>query len=503
ANTYLSEHVAWQATNGLRLDMLDHLLGLDLSFHKAHTPGELLERIDGDVKALALFFSRFTVFFIGNLLLMLGILVLLWREHWGVGLAATVIMFLSFWLMVKVRSLAIPHHEALRGAEAEMNGFAMELFESTEDVRANGAVDYALRRFDCFSQQWFRTRQRAYQIGGLLWPLNIQAYAIRTAILFLICYGLWQSGAYTLGSIYLIFFYSDLLSRPLSEIRHQVEVLQQAEASISRIQKLLATESQLPDTGTGRLPSGPLSLSVRDLQFHYHDDPTLVLDGVNLELPAGRVLGLLGRTGSGKTSLARLLLRLYDPTGGAIQLGGIAPDAVPLAQLHQRVSMVTQDVQLFDASVRDNLTFFNPAIADDAILAVIEELGLGEWLRNLPGAGLDSHLSGGQNLSAGQAQLLAFARIFLTDPGLVILDEASSRLDPATEQLIERAVDQLLRNRTGIIIAHHLATVSRADDILILDGGRVLEYGDRVALQANPDSHFSHLLQVGIEEVLA
>ena len=325
ANTYLSEHVAWQATNGLRLDMLDHLLGLDLSFHKAHTPGELLERVDGDVKALALFFSRFTVFFIGNLLLMLGILVLLWREHWSVGLAATIIMFLSFWLMIKIRALAIPHHEALRGAEAEMNGFAMELFESTEDVRANGAVDYALRRFDRLSQQWFRTRQRAFRIGGLLWPLNIQAYAIRTAVLFLICYGLWQSGAYSLGTIYLIFFYSDLLSKPLSEIRHQVEVLQQAEASISRIQQLLATESQLPDTGTGRLPSGPLSLSIHDLCFHYHDDPTLVLDGVNLELPAGRTLGLLGRTGSGKTSLARLILRLYDPTSGAQSNSAVSP----------------------------------------------------------------------------------------------------------------------------------------------------------------------------------
>jgi ATP-binding cassette, subfamily B, bacterial len=171
--------------------------------------------------------------------------------------------------------------------------------------------------------------------------------------------------------------------------------------------------------------------------------------------------------------------------------------------LHKQVAIVTQDVQLFRASVRDNLTFFNRAIPDERIFATLRELGLDDWLAALPN-GLDTELeTGGRSLSAGEAQLLAFARVFLRDPGLVILDEASSRLDPATEQRLERAIDKLLHGRTAIIIAHRLGTVHRADDIMILEGGQVQEYGNRQQLAANPQSRFYQLLQTGLEEVLA
>ena len=166
------------------------------------------------------------------------------------------------------------------------------------------------------------------------------------------------------------------------------------------------------------------------------------------------------------------------------------------------MALVTQDVQLFQATVRDNLTFFDRTISDDRIQTVIEQLELSEWYASLTD-GLDTKLeTGGRGLSAGEAQLLAFTRVFLRDPGLVILDEASSRLDPATEQLIERAVGKLLQERTAIIIAHRLGTVQRADDIMILRDGQTVEYGNRVALTAAPDSRFAHLLRTGMEEVL-
>jgi ATP-binding cassette subfamily B protein len=201
-----------------------------------------------------------------------------------------------------------------------------------------------------------------------------------------------------------------------------------------------------------------------------------------------------------------LLFRLYDPDNGTIALGsGDAPADVreiPLRELRQRVGMVTQSIQLFHATVRDNLTFFDPSIPDARILNVIHELGLRAWFEALP-QGLGTVLeSGGGGLSAGEAQLLAFTRIFLQDPGLVILDEASSRLDPATEALIERAVDRLVQDRTAIIIAHRLGTVERADDIMILEDGCICEYGERAHLARDPSTRFYHLLQTGMEEVL-
>jgi ABC-type multidrug transport system fused ATPase/permease subunit len=200
--------------------------------------------------------------------------------------------------------------------------------------------------------------------------------------------------------------------------------------------------------------------------------------------------------------MMRLLLRLYDPTAGAIMLGGVDIRAAHVADLRRRIGVVTQDVQLFQASVRDNLTLFDDQISDERIMDVLEDLGLGGWVRSLP-QGLHTELSpGGAGLSAGEAQLLAFTRVFLRDPGLVILDEASSRLDPATEELIERAVDKLLLNRTAIIIAHRLHTVQRVDDIMILEQGRIREYGPREQLARDPGSRFFQLLQTGLEEVL-
>jgi ABC-type multidrug transport system fused ATPase/permease subunit len=228
-----------------------------------------------------------------------------------------------------------------------------------------------------------------------------------------------------------------------------------------------------------------------------------VLKDVTFTLAPGTLLGLLGRTGSGKTTLTRLLLRFYDPQSGVIRLGGTNIRDVSLHILRQRIGMVTQEVQLFHASVRDNLTLFDPQIPDARILEVIEELGLGPWYRTLP-TGLDTALApGGSNLSAGEAQLLAFARVFLKDPALVILDEASSRLDPATEQLIGRTTERLVRGRTAILIAHRLATIERVDEILILEDGRVLEHGKREALRDDPTSRFARLRRTGLAELLA
>jgi ATP-binding cassette, subfamily B, bacterial len=245
-----------------------------------------------------------------------------------------------------------------------------------------------------------------------------------------------------------------------------------------------------------------LKVEFEGVTFGYNRDEPVLRD-VTFSLQPGTVLGVLGRTGSGKTTLTRLLFRLYDPVEGAIRLGGVDVRDTRLAGVRQSVGMVTQDIHLFNASLRDNLTFFDKSIPDASILAALEDLGLGEWYRSLPN-GLDTIFApGGSGISAGQAQLVAFARVFLKDPGLVILDEASSRLDPATERQVERAVDKLLRGRTAIIIAHRLGTVQRADNILIFEGGHVVEYGERKVLAADPRSNFAKLMRTGLEDMLA
>ncbi len=494
--TYVGEDVAWRATNALRGDLVAHCLDLDQSFHNARTPGELIERIDGDVTALANFFSRLVLDLLGNALLLVGVLALLFREDRRVGLALTGFAIVALWTLARLRPLAAPHWVADREASAGFFGALGEQLGGTEDVRANGATPYVMRRFAERLRAWLPIRRRASLVGYSMWVGTMALFAIGNALAFALGAGLLRAGAITLGTVYLIFAYTELLRRPIDRVRLQLEDLQRADASIRRVAELFAIESKVRDGAGAPLPPGALAVALDGVTFGYDADAP-VLRGVTLDLAPGRTLGLLGRTGSGKTTIARLLLRLYDPTAGEVRLGGVPLRETGLADLRRRVAIVTQEVRLFQGTVRDNVTFFDPAIPDARIVAALADLGLSGWLGALPD-GLDTELEAeGGGLSAGEAQLLAFVRVFLKDPGLVILDEASSRLDPATEALIERAVAGLLAGRTAIVIAHRLATVRRVDEILVLEGGRIIEHGPRERLVAEPGSRFAGLLRAG------
>ncbi len=500
--TYVGENLAWTATNSLRAELAAHCLRLDMSFHNEHSPGELIERIDGDVSELSNFFSQFVIRVVGNLLLMVGILIVMYAENWRMGIGFTAFAVLTVYGLNRVRSIAIPVDRALREAQADLFAFLEERLSGTEDIRANGAVEFVLQGLYKLHTTILRFWRKSGNLHVMVHLVAGVMLMAGFAIAFVSGYQLYRSGAFTIGTAYLVVYYTNMLSRPIRDLTQQVENLQNIGAAVERLTELRAFRSKITDGPGGVIPAGPLGLSFDDVSFAYVDGEP-VLEDLSFELKPGRVLGLLGRTGSGKTTVTRLIFRLYDISSGAIRINNVDVRDPRLYELRRRVSMVTQDVQLFQASVRDNLTFFNREIPDERILAVIEDLELGEWYRSLPD-GLDTRLqTGGRGLSAGQAQLLAFARVFLHDPGLVILDEASSRLDPVTEQIIERTIDKLLRNRTAIIVAHRLGTVHRADEIMILERGRVIEHGDRSRLADDPSSRFSSLLQTGLSEVLA
>lgn len=514
--TYLGENVAWTATNLLRNDLARHCLRLDMAFHTEHTPGELIERIDGDVNALAQFFSQFILQVLGNGILLLGVLVLLFREAVPVGVTLTIFVIMTLLVLNWLRDAAVPYWKRSRAASADFFGFVEERLAGMEDIRALGMQSYVMRRFFELLRTFWQTSVKARLLGFTLANSAWVLFSIGAAAAFISGTWLYQRSRLTIGTVYLIVYYAGMLNMPIQRILQEMEKLQEAGAGVARIDELLTTPRLLePDATLANplsltaLPPGALSVRFDDVGFAYaapagqegHNE--FVLRELSFDLAPGRVLGLLGRTGSGKTTVSRLLARLYDPVAGCVALGGIDLRTLAPATIRQRVGLVTQNVQIFHASVRDNLTFFDATIPDEQIISLFKELGLLQWYERLE-CGLDTILSAdGGSLSAGEAQLLAFARVFLKDPGLVILDEASSRLDPATELLIERAIDRLFYDRTAIIIAHRLATVQRADEILILGDGQILEAGPRVQLLADPTSHFSKLLQTGLEEVLA
>jgi ATP-binding cassette subfamily B protein len=515
AATYIGENVAWTATNHLRADLALHCLKLDMSFHKKYKPGELIERVDGDVNQLANFFSQLVLLLLGNLLLMTGVLALLAWQDWRIGLSIAGVALAGLLTLNWLNKRTVPRWQALREAEAQLFGFVEEWLNGTEEIRSCGAKPYIMHRlYQALRERWQKVLA-AMRIQIWVADLPLGVFALAYVAAHTLGYTLFRDSQMTIGEVYLIFYYIDLLKGPLWEILRQVDDLQRATASINRIAELRQLRPTIHDGPGVTFPTGPLAVAFEGVTFQYEDDTaTNILENISFSLKPGMVLGLLGRTGSGKSTLTRLLFRFYDPSGGVICLGDGHPGSSvngrgPMfdirqahqAELRRRIGMVTQEVQLFQATVRQNLTLFDDRVSDERIHQIIKEVGLADWLAGLAN-GLDTPLGAGGGLSAGEAQLLAFARVFLADPGLVILDEASSRLDPATEQRIEKAIDKLLAHRTAIIIAHRLGTVQRADEIMILEDGRIVEHGPRPALVNDPSSRFYRLLQTGLEEVM-
>ncbi|HEY4384357.1 MAG TPA: ABC transporter ATP-binding protein, partial [Ktedonobacteraceae bacterium] len=472
ADTYLGEYVAWTATNQLRSDLVAHCLSLDLSFHKAHRPGELIERIDGDVGTLSNFFSRLVIQLCGSVLLLLGILIIFLRIDWRAGLGVSLYTLIFFGVLMTMRRQLVPLWVAQRQTSADFYGFLGEHLEGIAEIRANGATNAIIHRFLRLLHSWFPITLKARMTTTRMLIVNFALIA--SGVFLTLILGAYLRSMYpatvTVGTILAMYTYIVMLIGPIWSIQTHFQNLQQVEACIQRIDELRGITSALRDGKGETLAKDALAVEFERVTFGYDDDEP-VLHDVSFSVQPGKVLGIVGRTGSGKTTLARLLFRLYDPQQGCIRLGGVPVHEAHLETLRQRIGFVTQDVQLFHASVRDNLTFFNRAISDERLLATITDLGLSTWYRSLLD-GLDTMLGTGKiGLSSGEAQLLACIRVFLQDPGVIILDEASSHLDPATATQFAKAIDKLIAGRTTLIIAHRLATIQQADDILILEKG--------------------------------
>jgi ATP-binding cassette subfamily B protein len=268
-----------------------------------------------------------------------------------------------------------------------------------------------------------------------------------------------------------------------------------------RVIDLLAVQATILDTGTASPPPGALAVSCRGVSFSYGDaadavDGQTILRDLDVDIAGGRSVGVVGRTGSGKTTFSRLLLRLVDATAGTVALGGVPIEEIPLAELRRRVALVPQEVELFEGTIRDNVTLFDPLPSDAAVEDALTRAGLGA----LAASGIHRALgSGGAGLSAGESQLLALARVWLRQPDLVVLDEATARIDPVTERRLEAAVAQLIEGRTTFIIAHKLSTLRMVDEVIVFDRGRIVEHDQREVLARSGTSRWRHLLELALE----
>ena len=494
--SYLGTDIGWSATNRLREELTSHLFSLDMGFHNDTTPGEMIERVDGDVTAISEFISRFLVRLIAAGVLLTGVVVVCWFESPAMGLTITLYVVAVLLFLIRLRKLAVAAAEEERETSARLYGFIEERLAGVDDIRSLGAGRFTMTRFIPVMRDFYTRTTNAWRKRIVVWVSANTAFWAGDALALIV--GVWLTirGSITVGTAFLILQYVQLVRRPIEQMTQELQELQKAAGGIVRIDQLRHLGSSIAD-GSEVMPAGPLAIEFEDVSFSYEDRG--VLEEISFTLAPGKSLGLLGRTGGGKTTITRLIARLYDPDRGVVRVGGHDLRTLRSESLRRSVGVVTQDVQLFQASVRDNLTFFAER-PDEDILDVLERVGLGPWIRQL---GLDTVLgAGGQGLSAGEQQLLAFARVFLQDPGVVILDEPSSRLDPVTEMLLATATERLYAGRTVVIIAHRLETVRLADEIMVVDAGRIVEHGPRQTLATDPSTRYAALLATGRGEIL-
>jgi ABC-type multidrug transport system fused ATPase/permease subunit len=398
-------------------------------------------------------------------------------------------------VIVRTRHRAVTESADEMGALGRLYGGIEERLTAAEDLRSSGAADHIAWRFIEDSEGALVSAVRRERAFLVMWWFVQGAVAAGWVLALVVGAVLVAAGTITIGTAFLLFQFVLLIARPLEEVVHELETVQKANGAMVRVADLLAIGPTVLDEGDISPPPGALSIGAVDVDFDYGDDRS-VLATVDLEIAAGRSVGIVGRTGSGKTTFSRLVLRLVEPTGGHVVLGGVRIADIPLAELRRRVALVPQEVELFAGSVRDNVTLFDDGPTDDEVVDALRRVGLDA----LAAAGIDRELgAAGAGLSAGEAQLLALARVWLRNPDLVVLDEATARVDPETEQRLETAIVELMRGRTTLVIAHRLSTLRSVDEIVVFDHGRVVEHGDRADLVGDDDSRFARLLALALD----
>ena len=390
--TYMGTQIGWGVSNDLRYDSVQHLLSLDSDYFSETSQGALIERVDGDITTIAKVFSHFAVQGVASVLLLVGIFTVLLLRNAFAGLMMGVLVIVIVVFMAATRSLAVSAAEEERGVSATVFGFIEERIAAIDDIRANGGGGYVMRRFVPIMQRYYRKSVASWMKRSYIWVGSIGLFSF--GALAAIAVGGWLTlrGSITVGTTILMYQYMGKLEGPIERVTEQLAEFQKSAAGLRRTAELMATEPSVQRTGFRNLPTGALDLQVNNVSFSYEDDEGPVLNDVSMSLKPGERLGLLGRTGGGKSTLTKLIARFQDPGLGELVLGGIPLRDIDTNSLRDKVAFVNQDVRLFSGSVRDNVTLFEHSVPDEAVTAAIHEVGLGHWLEQLP-SGLDEHIA--------------------------------------------------------------------------------------------------------------
>jgi putative ABC transport system ATP-binding protein len=475
----------------LRIKLFDHIHRLSLADHNEEKRGALVSRVTSDIETLTMFFSWGGLSLLLDSSQMIAVASVMLAYDWRLALVAFAVSAPLVLVLRLVQAKLVSAHNISRERNAQLLGVFSEMVSGAETLRAYGAVDHVVDSVAKDVRRRGDSNIRAGVIGAFLFPSG-EVFAVFT-VMAVVGAGLLigPAGGLTAGALVGFVFLTYRFLEPIAEFTEVIDQVQSAVASLRRVLGVLDTPiGPAQPAAPILLPKGALSIDFVDVSFAYGsrlddvDDDTPVLNSINLHVPGGQHIALVGPSGSGKTTLARLIARLADPTLGNVLLGGVGLTRVENADLRRRLIVVPQEPFLFADTIAYNLRFASPDATDAVLQDAFSDLELNDWLETLPN-GIDTHVGQrGGSLSAGERQLVALVRAAVVRPDVLILDEATSSVDASTEVRISRALRKLALGRTTVSIAHRLSTAARAERVILLENGRIVEDGSHDQLIA-------------------
>lgn len=501
ARIRLMSRVGQHVLYDVRMAMFNHLQKLSLSFYNRYSVGRVITRVINDVGTLREFITWATLAIVRDLLAIVGILIAMLSLNLRLSLLTFTVLPIMVVATILFRQAARRNYRKVRAAVSWTNSVLAENVNGVRVVQAFSRQAHNYRNFKEYVNRYFLERSLdAAKVASVFTPIVDVLGAIATAVVVYLGGTAVMGESITAGVLIAFVLYIDRLFDPIRDLSRRFDTLQSTMAGGERILELLNTPVEVQDAPDAR-EMGPIGGDVHfeDISFHYSDDPTLVLDGIDLDVEAGQTVALVGETGAGKTTIVKLLTRFHDPTSGCVRIDGVDLRTVTQGSLRKQMGMVLQDPFLFNGSVKENILFGRLDACEEDVIAAAQAVGAHDFIMRLKDGYDTSVEEGGATLSVGQRQLISFARALLADPRILILDEATSSVDTQTEQIIQKALATLLKGRTSFVIAHRLSTITNADKIVVIHDGKIIEQGTHADLLASQGMYFE-LYRTGFQE---
>ncbi len=494
---YISNWIGQQVIRDIRVQLFAHMLRFKMQYYDKSAVGRLVTRAVGDIETISSIFSQGLFMITADLLKMGVVLAIMFVQGWQVTLIVLTVFPVILYATRVFQKAMKKAFEEVRTQVANLNTFVQERITGMKIVQIFNREKIEQQRFEAINKEHMNAWNKTVWYNSIFFPIADMCTSVTIGLV------AWYIGTkiagstpgFTLGLLVSFISYIQMLFTPLRQIADKFNTLQMGMVAADRVFGILDTQSQIVDTGTQEIPNIKGAIKFDKVRFSYVPDEE-VLKGIHFEAQPGSMIAIVGATGAGKSTIINLLNRFYEIDSGSITIDNVSIKDIKLATLRDQIAVVLQDVFLFADSILNNITLRNPDITEDDVVAAAKAIGVHRFISSLPNGYHYNVKERGVMLSSGQRQLIAFLRAYVSNPSILILDEATSSVDSNSEQLIQEATDKITKGRTSIVIAHRLATIKKADQIIVMDKGVVVEKGTHKELLQKDNGFYKNLYEV-------